>query len=574
MARFQFDAVPEVAPTGAPGNDYEHIPTSPEMFGGSIAGAEGTLGRGIEKTADTTMSYLQAKQEVNNEVHSNDKLSWAAGQGMDKSEKFLQLEGKAASMALPQFNQDLVDLRNKTLEGESPAVQATLSRGLASLFDRYQLYATEHAATQERSWHDKVATDSAATFGNQAVLDSQHGTWDHVDQSLFKSDDEITKLWEQRNSSADPESKAVIDSEVAKNRGANVKRLVETLSDTDPRTAQAVFDRYKSGMDAGSVLAVTSHLKSVNAQLEGRQVADEETGRAPRGGPPTPVADMPASFIGASRAEEGFDPKPRWDVNHWTVGYGTRASGPDEQVDQAGLEKRFQSSVSDAAKIVDGVNPKLDPGTRAALISLTFNAGDAWTRSGLGAQVKASDIDGAQKSFLQYANVAGEPNQAIAERRWREAQWFGQAEAPAGGPALDKAHVFDRILARTDGNPLTQNAAVARMNLIYSVEHAQNTQAQVSFEQRVKDTTTEAYNAGTAATPLTENDFVQKRGFAQGRAEYAQYKDNLALGADVAAAANMAPGDILARWCSGTRRSREHLAMPLSCSASSSSRPN
>ncbi len=541
MARFAFSGVPEVAPTGAPGNDYERIQASPEMFGGLIAGAEQKLGSSMESASEHGMSYLQAKQGLTNEISASETNTWLAKNLTDKFNDFGRLEGKAAQDALPQFKQDTEDIYQQTIKnaGDNLQMKAMLAKSGRFLTDKYYLLGTQHADHQWRSWQSKTADDRATEYGNQAAVMAQHGTWDDVDIALNTSDDEVRKKLEAHKYDADS-----ISAEVKKRRGVNVKNIVETLSASgDPRTAQAVFDKYKDGMDAGSVLAVTSHLKSLNAQLDGRQIADEETGRSPRGAAPAPIAGMPASFVGALKREEGFDPKPRWDVKQWTVGYGTKATSADERPDQAELEKRFQTAVAGAGKIVDGVNPKLDPGTRAALISLTHNTGDAWTRAGLGDRVRAGDIAGAQQKFLEYANVAGAPNAAIAERRWREAQWFGQAEAPSGGRAPDKAQVFDRILARTADNPLRQNAAIARMNQIYSVERAEHTQNQVLFTQRVKDTTAEAFQTGSTAHPLSENDFVQAHGFAQGRAQYADYKANLALGADVAAAANMSPED-------------------------------
>jgi hypothetical protein len=191
---------------------------------------------------------------------------------MEQIARRSQLEGRSAVDGLDDFHKDLADLCKQALEGKSPESQAALSRGTASLMDRYTFAASNHAATQERQWHDNSAIDGAKTFGNQALFDAQSGTWDHVGQSLDASDERIATLWRQRNPSLDPESKVVIDGEVKKNRGANVKNIVDVLAaNGDPRTAQAVFDRYKDKMDSGSVLAVTSHLKNLNAQLDGRQ---------------------------------------------------------------------------------------------------------------------------------------------------------------------------------------------------------------------------------------------------------------------------------------------------------------
>ena len=547
MARFNFEPYPTVTPAGAPSNDYEHIPAAtPEAFGGLIAGAEQKLGQGVEAAGEAGLSYATARQHLNNEVNDNDTLTWFAQQGTARTEKFKQLEGRSAVDGLPDFNSDLGDLRKQAMKDKSLTSQAALSRGVASLMDRYTFAASNHAATQERNWHDKSAIDGAKTYGDQFVFDVQNGTWDHANQSLKSSNEAIATLWRQRNPSLDPESKGVIDQEVKKNQGAIVKNAVENLAaNGDPRTAQAVFDKYRSGMDAGSVLAVTSHLRGLNAQLDGRQVADEETGRTPRGAPPAPIDKVPASFVGAIKREEGFDARPRWDVKQWTVGYGTKATGPDERPDQATLERRFQGEVSKASKIVDAVNPNLDPGTHAALTSLTYNTGDGWTRAGLGERVRAGDLQGAQQKFLEYANVAGAPNAAVAERRWREAQWFGRAEAPGGGPSMDKGQVYDRVLARTAHDPLMQNAAVARMNQIFSVERTEQTQNKVLFAQRYADTTAEAKANGTVTNPLTENDFMAlpNMSFEQRQQEWHTYQDGVTLGTELHAAASMSPED-------------------------------
>ena len=545
MARFNFNAVPEIAASGAPGNDYERIATSPEMFGGAVGAATQKLGGAVTQSADEGLGYLSAKQQLTNEISASETNTWLAKNLTDKFNTFGQLEGKAAQDALPQFKQDVEDLHTQAVKnaGDNLQMQSMVERNSRYLTDAYYRYATNHADQQWRTWQTKTSNDRASEFGNQAAIAAQHGTWPEVDVALNTSDDEIRKMYEAHGLDSDS-----INAEVKKQRGKNVKQIVDTLSaNGDPRTAQAVLDKYKTSMDAGSVLAVTSTLKSLNAKLDGRQIADEETGRAARGGaPPAPVAGIPSSFVGAIKWREGYDAVPRWDNKQWTIGYGTRASGPDERLNHDQIEQRFQQEITKEAKIVDAVNPHLDPGTRAALISLTHHEGEAWTHAGLGDAVRAGDLPTAQKKFLEYANVNGQPNAAIAKRRWDEAQWFGQAEAPAGHALPDKSEAYNRIVARTANDPLRQDAAISRMNQIFYVDRAEGTQNQVLFNQRVKDTTAEAFDTGTASNPLTENDFVQARGLAQGRTEYADYKQNLVLGADVAAAAGMSPQDRLA----------------------------
>jgi hypothetical protein len=255
-----------------------------------VAGAEQKLGQGVESVGEAGLSYLQARQEVNNEVHASERQVYFAGQQTPKLEKFRQLEGNAAALALDQYNKDLQDSYKQMLEGENPRVQAMLARGLAPLVDRYQSYAAIHAATQERTWHDKVAADGAKTMGDVAMLDAQTAAslpgpdgWHKLDQSLAASDAHVENYWNQKNSSADPEGRAAVDHEVARNRGANVLRIVKDLAARGQvDNAEVVLDHNKSKMDAGSISAADTALKTLRNEKLGYQGAAEETGKALR----------------------------------------------------------------------------------------------------------------------------------------------------------------------------------------------------------------------------------------------------------------------------------------------------
>lgn len=131
-------------------------------------------------------------------------------------------------------------------------------------------------------------------------------------------------------------------------------------------------------------------------------------------------------YLNAIKGFEGFYPKPYWDVRQWSVGYGSKASGPNDVVDQAEAERRLTSELQSAATMVDQFAPNLDAGTRAALTSLTYNAGPSWMKSGLGQAIKSGNMDAARASFLQYANAGGKPLEGLRKRRADEVAWFGQ----------------------------------------------------------------------------------------------------------------------------------------------------
>lgn len=132
----------------------------------------------------------------------------------------------------------------------------------------------------------------------------------------------------------------------------------------------------------------------------------------------------------AIKGFEGFAPRASWDYKQNSVGWGTRARAPNETIDQAEAQRRYDEEIAKAHGIVKSFAPNVDHGTAAALTSLTFNAGDDWTRSGLGNAIKTGDLDRARASFLQYVNAGGQPLDGLRKRRAAEVAWIGSGGQP------------------------------------------------------------------------------------------------------------------------------------------------
>jgi len=149
-------------------------------------------------------------------------------------------------------------------------------------------------------------------------------------------------------------------------------------------------------------------------------------------------------YLDAIKGFEGYNPNAAFDYKQYSSGYGTKVQPGDENIPpdqrQAVYEQRFQNEVGKAAQSVDSFAPDLPQGVRAALTSLTYNAGPGWQQSGLGAAVKAGDWDKAKEIFLQYNKAGGEVNPGLVTRRQKEAAWFGSGlPAPQGGGLLASA---------------------------------------------------------------------------------------------------------------------------------------
>lgn len=140
-------------------------------------------------------------------------------------------------------------------------------------------------------------------------------------------------------------------------------------------------------------------------------------------------------YLDAIKGFEGYSPQAAWDYKQNSSGYGTKAQPGDEGIPPDQLkaihEQRFNEEVAKAAAHVDSINPNLPPGVRAALTSLTYNAGPGWAKSGLGEAVRAGDLEKAQGIFPQYNKAGGEVNDGLVARRGKELAWWGGQPQPA-----------------------------------------------------------------------------------------------------------------------------------------------
>lgn len=136
---------------------------------------------------------------------------------------------------------------------------------------------------------------------------------------------------------------------------------------------------------------------------------------------------------------EGFSQVAKWDYSQHTNGYGTKAEFPGEHITREIAEARFQSELASARDIVERNAGHLDEGARAALTSLTFNAGDKWVRSGLGDAIRANDIEKAKELFLRYTKAGGQDLPGLVKRRFEELTWFGAHDSSAAIEAAKSA---------------------------------------------------------------------------------------------------------------------------------------
>lgn len=551
-----YDPVPTVNPVGAPAG-REQIDASPDMFGASIGRAVEGLGAAVQKASGEGFNVLETQEQIDARTHAAELHSWASDKVTDAQEQFLGLRGKAALEALPDFKKTIYDIHQQTRDqaGNAYTRQLVDTEG-RRLVDQSYAGAARHAATERRTWEAKTAADASLDAGNRAAFLASQSPAPAINddltvqQQLQRSDLEVHNLAEGQGYDG-----PAITAQVAKNRGRNVETIVKQVAnDGSPQGLKRAFDFYKAQedkIDAGSRLQIQNFLKGPLNQIAGQKIADQYMGRPPGRTPPEIVADVPANFIGAIKTSEGFAPQAKWDYKQHTNGFGTKAEYPGEVIDVATANARFNRDISKAAKFVDSVNPHLDPGTRAAMTSLTFNAGQDWANSGLGAKIRAGDIAGAKENFLQYNKAGGETNSALVTRRAQEASWFGQGDitvAQASQPHANRGDVMMKIMDDPDlqNRPQVQAAALAHVGKVYQAWDLQTAQDSAAFKLKLQNSTAEALDTGQVQSPLQPEEFIQGLGPVEGPKAYEQYQENVRLGSDMRVAATMPPDQLTA----------------------------
>jgi lysozyme len=140
-------------------------------------------------------------------------------------------------------------------------------------------------------------------------------------------------------------------------------------------------------------------------------------------------------YLAAIKSFEGFTARAEWDYAQHSNGFGTRARFPGEQIDRAEAERRFAAEIAEARTFVERHAAGWDEGTKAALTSLTFNAGTRWASDGLGEAVRRADIEAVRERFLTYTKAGGVDLPGLVRRRLAEVTWIGEGGATTPDPA-------------------------------------------------------------------------------------------------------------------------------------------
>jgi uncharacterized protein (TIGR02594 family) len=554
----EYTPYPTANPSGAPGGDFETIQARPEMFGALTGQATRGLGEGLERAADTGIDTAMRMQSFDDRIHGAELHSWFSDRATDLSEAFLEKKGRAAKAALPGYKQDLQNLFDSArAQAGNRDTEAILQTQTRTLMDRFYGIGSRHAATQQDDWAATTAKSGAASYGNNAVLFASQGDFPGADRALFASDQETRNHAETLGFEG-----PALDAQVARNRGGNVKNIVEQIANAEGpaggyMAAAKWYQGQKDKIDAGSRVAIENYLKGGLAKVAGEKIGDEKMGRT--SAPAAPM-DIAARFVGAGeRAQRALLSDFIGNIGGRTVDPATTswcAAFVNAVLRDSGLQgsgSLMARSFLDVGQAVSGAPQRGD--------IVVFSRGDPNGPYGhVGFYAGPGDAPGTMKILggnqgdkVSYADFPA--SQALGVRRVTAAD-IGQTptiDRAAQRPTISKSDAMLAILndPALQDRPNVQAAALARVNKMYEAFHLEQTQETAAFNVRLKDTTAEALGTGAVQHPLAAQEFVTALGPEKGAQEYEEYRKNLQLGADIASTASMSPeqiGELRARY--------------------------
>jgi GH24 family phage-related lysozyme (muramidase) len=194
---------------------------------------------------------------------------------------------------------------------------------------------------------------------------------------------------------------------------------------------------------------------------------------------PTQVSpnDISEDLVNFIKTKEGFREKAYWDHKQYSIGYGTKANGPDEVIDKAEADRRLREEIAKSQKFVidhalkHGYNwdqNKIDLGP-GGLLKLTNNG----TRN---------DEEIASK-MLEYNQASGKVNQALVTRRGQEFAMF------TGGRAVQAAPTLASTTPTSGPKVSTASSSVSEGRMMLAA-------APASTPTVIQDNSTKIQNAG------------------------------------------------------------------------------
>jgi len=226
MAQVPYSPVPDVAPAGAPPDDYQHISAKPEQFGAHIAQGVEKAGQGLERASENAFDIAKFQGKINVDYEGNNylddrnrilygdpsKTTIGPGGKPIPDTGYMGLEGRAAA---DQRQATLDALRNARQAGrknlKTPFEQLEYDNQTRRIYSEAEQHIGAHAESQWKTWAAGVNQAGAVHSLNEFTrnlndpVEMSHHARDYIDfkvkeaQTKFGDDPTITRTVVERS---------------------------------------------------------------------------------------------------------------------------------------------------------------------------------------------------------------------------------------------------------------------------------------------------------------------------------------------------------------------------------------
>jgi Phage tail lysozyme len=260
------EPLPTVEPIGAPGNDFEHIQATPEMFGANIARSLGALGQGVEKASSegfevaTQVAQFQGRVNVDDQankwIDTRNRILYGDPNktviGLDgkptQDRGYFGLEGRSATDQRAAIMQQLQEARQAGLKNlTTPAERFAYETSTRRMYADAETEISRHAEGQWKVWAGGVSNAGAAHELNEFLnsLDDPEKATDHIHHYIgFKVQEAQLKYGNDPQIAEQAEAKAKLELLEAQVNMVAVKdpaRAIEILN-SNKKTAGVRYD--------------------------------------------------------------------------------------------------------------------------------------------------------------------------------------------------------------------------------------------------------------------------------------------------------------------------------------------
>lgn len=267
MPQVPYSPVPSVAPSNQAIGNVE-ISTPIAAFGGTVAGAIGSVGQAAEHVGGELVTRAIALQNLQNETMAKEEDARFTQRAGELHAQYNSLQGKDAVSAYPRYLRDLQLLRQEHRKAlPNDTARRMYDPGSLSVMNRSIFNGAGHAATEQRRWSIGESDARSQTASNFAAQNPE-------DPRATEEAEQIIRDEAQDSSHLRGEGNEATALRESNGVSALYRDRIKNLSRTNALGARQLFEVNRSRMRAQDIDQAEAFVQRNFNQQVSRQISE------------------------------------------------------------------------------------------------------------------------------------------------------------------------------------------------------------------------------------------------------------------------------------------------------------